>query len=147
MVFADDDNAIDTKSHFEYIISKIDFNAENFVNAVEEAIAMKLGESNGVAPKKPKVVEPDPIPVVDELEETEEEEEDDEIPFDLDDELDEEVELEFDFEAARTIIRNKNKAGTAEQKKRVKELIADTGVKLDQIEDEDVLKEILAVFE
>jgi len=144
MVFADDDNAIDCKSHFEYIVAKIDFNAENFIKAVEEAIAMKLGKSDGVVPKKPKVVEPEPIPVVDELED---EEEDDEIPFDMDDALDEEVELEFDFDAVRTMIRNKNKAGTAEQKKQVKELIAATGVKLDQIEDEDVLKEILAVFE
>lgn len=147
MVFADDDNAIDTKSHFEYIVAKIDFNAENFVNAVEEAIAAKLGKSNGAAPKKPKAAEPVMVPVVDELEDVEDEENDNEIPFDLDDELDGEIELEFDFDAARTMIRNKNKAGTAEQKSRVKELIAATGVKLDQIEDEDVLKEILAVFE
>lgn len=141
MVFADDDNAIDCKSHFEYIAHKIDFDAKGFVESVEEAIRMKLDAVNGNAPKKPIVlketkVEPDPVEDVDDLD-------DDAPPFDVDDD----VELEFDFDAARTEIRNKNKAGTAEQKKAVKALIAATGVKLDQIEDEDVLKEILAVFE
>lgn len=143
MVFADDDNAIDCKSHFEYIAHKIDFDAKGFVEAVEEAIKMKLDAVNGNAPKKPvpKVVnkEPEPVEEVEDID-------DDTPPFDVDDDLDE-VELEFDFVAARTEIRNKNKAGTAEQKKAVKALIAATGVKLDQIEDEDVLKEILAVFE
>ena len=143
MVFADDDNAIDCKSHFEYITHKIDFDAKGFVEAVEEAIQMKLDAVNGNAPKKPvapKVVNKEPDPV------EEEDLDDDAPPFDVDDDIDD-VELEFDFTAARTEIRNKNKTGTAEQKKAVKALIAATGVKLDQIEDEDVLKEILAVFE
>ena len=143
MVFADDDNAIDCKSHFEYITHKIDFDAKGFVEAVEEAIQMKLDAVNGKTPKKsvaPKVVNKEPDPVEEELDD------DTSIPFDMDDDIDD-VELEFDFAAARTEIRNKNKAGTAEQKKAVKALIAATGVKLDQIEDEDVLKEILAVFE
>ena len=146
MVFADDDNAIDCKSHFEYITAKIDFNAENFVNAVEEAISMKLDEVNGKAPQKPatpKVEAPAPVqePDEDDLDDDLEEDEDD-LPFDLD----EDVAIEFDFDAARTEIRNKNKSGTAEQKKKVKALIAATNMKLDQIEDEEVLKEILAVF-
>lgn len=47
MVFADDDNAVDCKSHFEYIAHKIDFDAIGFVNAVEEAIQMKLNVDNG----------------------------------------------------------------------------------------------------
>ena len=67
MVFADDDNAIDTKTHFEYITSKIDLSAEGFIKAVEEAIAMKIAETDDKstttksAPKKstnnPPVVE------------------------------------------------------------------------------------------
>lgn len=63
MVFADDDNAIDTKTHFEYITHKIDLSAEGFIKAVEEAIAMKLGTTED-KPKKttkkkaPKVEEP-----------------------------------------------------------------------------------------
>lgn len=47
MVFADDDNAIDTKTHFEYITSKIDLSAEGFIKAVEEAIAMKIAATEG----------------------------------------------------------------------------------------------------
>ena len=147
MVFADDDNAIDCKSHFEYITAKIDFNAENFVKAVEEAIAMKLDEVNGKTPKKPTAPKveapaptPAPAPVPDDLDDDLDDEDD--LPFDLDDE----VEIEFDVDAAKTEIRNKNKAGTAEQKNKVKAIIAATGFKLAQIEDEEVLKEILAVF-
>lgn len=52
MVFADDDNAIDTKTHFEYITSKIDLSAEGFIKAVEEAIAMKIAETNGKSTTK-----------------------------------------------------------------------------------------------
>lgn len=151
MVFADDDNAIDCKSHFEYITHKIDFDAEGFVKAVEEAIAMKLNAGS----KRPTVVKketpkPTPEPAKEPVKVAEPEPDgddlDDDLPFDPDYDLDE-TEIEFDFDAARTEIRNKNKSATAEQKKQVKALIAATGVKLDQIEDEDVLKEILAVFE
>ena len=142
MVFADDDNAIDTKTHFEYIAHKIDFSAESFVNAVEEAIALKLEAFNGKAIKKAvKVEKPVPAPVI---EEDDLDEEDESTSFDLDDEVEEFD--DFDADAARTEIRNKNKAGTAEQKKEVKAIIASTGKKLDEIEDEDVLKRILAVF-
>ena len=147
MVFADDDNAIDCKSHFEYITHQIDFSAEGFVKAVEEAIALKLETFNGNAPKKPVVKEtkPAPAPVVEE--DDFEEEEDNSIPFDVDDDLDDAIEEEVDFAALRTEIRNKNKAGTAEQKKAVKAIIASTGLKLDQIEDLNVLTQMLEVFE
>ena len=138
MVFADDDNAIDCKSHFEYIPQKIDFSAEGFVKAVEDAIAMKLEAVNGNAPKKP--VEPKPTPAPAPVVEEDDEVEDD-IPFDIDNEM------EPDFNAIRTEIRNKNKAGTPEQRKKVKELIAETGAKLDQIEDIEVLTRILEIFE
>ena len=145
MVFADDDNAIDTKTHFEYITHKIDFSAEGFVKAVEEAIAMKLEAFNGNAPKKPvskEVVKPTPVVV-------EQEDEDEDVPpfdvDDMDDDLD--AEIEVDFDALRTEIRNKNKAGTAEQKKQVKAIIASTGKKLDEIEDVEVLTKMLEIFE
>lgn len=143
MVFADDDNAIDTKTHFEYIAHKIDFSAESFVNAVEEAIALKLAAFNGKTPKKTatQTTKPVPAPVV---EEDDFDEDENEVPFDVDDDIEEFD--DFDAAEARTQIRNLNKTGTAEQKKKVKALIAETGVKLDQIDDEDVLKEILAVF-
>lgn len=140
MVFADDDNAIDCKSHFEYITHQIDFSAEGFVKAVEEAIAMKLDVFNGNEPKKR-----DEHKVVEErLVEATEEDDDDGIPFDVDEDFIEDV---FDVVEIRTSIRNKNKTGTADQKKQCKAMISATGKKLDEIEDEETLKAILAVFE
>lgn len=144
MVFADDDNAIDCKSHFEYIAHKIDFDAVGFVKAVEDAIAMKLGKVSVETPAKATVTKPTPTPVVAESDNLDED--DGEIPFDTDDDLDV-VEIEFDFEAAKTQVRNLTKKGTAEQKKEVKAILTSTGKKLDEIEDEDVLNQMLAVFE
>ena len=151
MVFADDDNAIDTKTHFEYIAHKIDFSAEGFVNAVEEAIALKLEDfNNGKAVKSTTKTKtktkptPAPAPVVEEFS-AEDEDEDDTPPFDIESDVDE-TEIEFDFDAVRTEIRNKNKAGTPEQKKAVKAIINATGVKLDEIEDAEILTQILEVF-
>ena len=149
MVFADDDNAIDCKSHFEYIAHQIDFSAEGFVKAVEEAIAMKLEAFNGNAPKKTiveKKIEVATTPVV-------VENDDDEPPFDIEDDDadistdDIDIEQEVDLDAIRTEIRNKNKAGTPEQKKAVKAIIASTGLKFDAIEDVEILTQMLEVFE
>ena len=142
MVFADDDNAIDTKSHFEYITHKIDLDAKGFVEAVEEAIKMKLDNTNGKTPAKktkakPIKEEPAPEPVV---------EDDLDMEDDIDD-LDEVVEPIMDIAEMKTEIRNRNKAGTAEQKAAVKAIINATGKKLNEIDDEDLLKEMLAVFE
>ena len=146
MVFADDDNAIDCKSHFEYITHQIDFSAEGFVKAVEEAIALKLEAFNGNAPKKTVVAtKPAPAPIV---EEDEFEEEDDETtPFDVDEDLDDVIEEEVDFATLRTEIRNKNKAGTTEQKKAVKAILNATGKKLDELEDIEAFTKMLEVFE
>ena len=143
MVFADDDNAIDTKSHFEYIAHKIDLDAKGFVEAVEEAIKMKIDVTAGNAPKK---VETKPVekkePIVEVVEEDIDDMDDieDEVPFDIDEPVE-------DLDAIKTEIRNKNKAGTTEQKKAVKAILAETGQKLDEIEDIDVLNQMLAVFE
>ena len=148
MVFADDDNAIDTKTHFEYITHQIDFSAEGFINAVEEAISLKLEAYNGNTPKKTtkKKSAPTPAPVVVEIEDIDDVE-DDEIPFDVDDIEELDTPIEVDFTAIRTEIRNKNKAGTAEQKKAVKAILNATGKKLDELEDIDALNKMLEVFE
>ena len=148
MVFADDDNAIDCKSHFEYIPHKIDFSARDFVDAVENAIVMKLEAANGNAPKKTTKTKavPAPDPVVEEPHV--EDEEDDTPPFEVDDlEVDVDIEDDYDLDAMRTEIRNKNKAGSADQKKQVKAIIASTGKKLDEIEDIEILTQMLEVFE
>lgn len=141
--FRDDSYTADSKCRFASIIDEVPLDADTLIEAMRDAIKEEVNRVPGTpAPKATKKVTPVPVVVgPDDMDEDE-----DTPPFDVDDDLDD-VELEFDFAAARTEIRNKNKAGTAEQKKAVKALIAATGVKLDQIEDEDVLKEILAVFE
>lgn len=143
MVFADDDNAIDCKSHFEYITHQIDFSAEGFVKAVEEAIAMKLDATNGNTPKKSvdtKVVEPvpTPAPVVepDDLDE-------DETPFVID-EIDEQETI-VDLDSIKNEIRNLHRKASPEQKAKIKELRA--GAKLDDIEDIEILTQMLEVLE
>ena len=141
MVFADDDNAIDTKSHFEYITHKIDLDAKGFVESVEEAIQMKLEVSSGKTPtRKVKPVEETPIakPVV---------VEEDDLDEDVFDSADLDEEVVVDLVAVRTEIRDKQKAATPEQKKAAKAIISATGKKLDEIEDVDVLNEILEVYE
>ena len=111
--------------------------AADFIKIVEEG--MEKSKTVFSVDKTTKKTESAPVVV--------EPEEDDEPPFDVD--LDDDIdEIDgFDVVAARTEIRNKNKLGTAEQKKEVKAKIAATGKKLDEIEDEEVLKEILKIFE
>ena len=53
MIFEDNDVAIDTKTHFEYITPKIELGARSFIDAVESAIILKL-EDVGEAPAKKK---------------------------------------------------------------------------------------------
>ena len=82
MVFADDDNAIDCKSHFEYITHKIDLSAEGFIKAVEDAIAMKLGASDTTATKSTKKKTTKKTTTV-----VEEPKVEDDVPFNLDDDI------------------------------------------------------------
>lgn len=153
MVFADDDNAIDTKTHFEYITHKIDLTAQGFINAVEEAIAMKVGattektETKKTAKKstkKPPVKEEDELDDVMEqlkaaVESVEEKNEviDDEPPFDVNEEIDDifEEETEEDemitLDADRlTAIRNAFKGADPSAKAKVKTHLASYGSKL-----------------
>lgn len=139
MVFADDDNAIDCKSHFEYIAHKIDFNAEGFVRAVEEAIAMKLDAVNGNTPKSTSVPVAEVAPVAvatDDLYDN-----DEAVPFDIDDN----IEVEPDYDAMRAEIRNRHKKANAEQKAQIKELR--NGVNLNDITDVSILTQMLEILE
>jgi GTPase SAR1 family protein len=141
--FRDDAMIADAKSRFSEITDEIDLDADLFIKAIKDAIDAERVKGNGVhAPKATKKSTPAPVVVEPEVEE---DEEDNSIPFDVDDDLNDTVEV--DFAAMRTEIRNLNKAGTAEQKKAVKAIIAATGVKLDEIEDVDVLNQILEIFE
>lgn len=140
--FRDDAMIADAKSRFSEITDEIDLDADLFIKAIKDAIEAERGKVSGMAtPKATKKATPAPTTVVIDPEE----EDDDAPPFDIDDDLD--AEIEVDFDAMRTEIRNKNKTGTAEQKKQVKAIIASTGMKLDAIEDVEVLTRILEIFE
>lgn len=150
MVFADDDNAIDCKSHFEYIPQKIDFSAEGFVKAVEDAIAIKLngGTKPSTFTPAPKKVTPPKEDPVDEPEEDFEDDvtepkvaiDDNNMPWDMDDETEE----EFDVEEAKAKLRELFKSGTKEEKAKVKEIRGDKT--LAQISDQATIEKMLAVF-
>ena len=56
MLFTDNSNTVDTKTHFEYIVNKADMSADNLINAVEDAIAAKLAAPEG-SHKSPEMVE------------------------------------------------------------------------------------------
>lgn len=139
MVFADDDNAIDTKTHFEYITSKIDLSAEGFIKAVEEAIAIKLGTTEDKidkksTTKKKSTKKPEPVVSEPELEEDSEA---------ADEQIDEEPEIDvdiFDKEETEEIvtldnnrmneIRTAFKSADATTKGSIKAILSNYGGKL-----------------
>lgn len=132
--FRDDAMIADAKSRFSEVVDEIDLDADMFIKAIKDAIDAE--RTKGGAPAA-KVNKPAPAPVV-----TETEEDEDEVPFDLEEE---ETEPEYDFEAIRTEIRNRNKAGSSEERAAVKAILA--GRKLDNIDDIGVLTQMLEVFE
>ena len=143
MVFADDDNAIDCKTHFEYITHKIDLNAVEFVKAVEDAIQQKLAAlENGETHSAPKAKIEDVVAdeVVEEKVEDELDDMIDDDPIDID-----ESPVAIDLDSIKIDIRNKHKAGTKEQKAAVKSLL--NGISLNDTEDIEVLTKILEIFE
>ena len=170
MVFADDDNAIDTKTHFEYIAHKIDLSAEGFIKAVEEAIAMKVGATTEKTdPKKSTKKSTKKLPVKEEDDELDDINEklkaalnntavevvtDDEPPFDVESEIDdifaEDVEDEMITLDAEhlTAIRNAFKGADASTKAKVKTHLVEYGNKLsDTMKQSDVnaIEEILGL--
>lgn len=136
--FRDTAMVADAKSRFSHIIDEIPLDSDEFIKAIKDAIEAERG--SGHAPIKaeaPKAPTKTPAPVVVEEEPVEVD--------DLDDDLDITTEEEvFDADAARTEIRNLNKAGTPEQKAQVKATL--NGVKLNDASVE-TLKAILEIFE
>lgn len=126
MVFADDDNAIDTKTHFEYITSKIDLSAEGFIRAVEEAIAMKLNSINETTTdkvsknKSKKSTKPAPTPISEPEPEEDSEVADEQIDEDFDLSDEEEAVVPVD-EARLRAIRMAFKEASSDVKARVRE--------------------------
>lgn len=167
MVFADDDNAIDTKTHFEYITHKIDLSAEGFIKAVEEAIALKIAATEGKTETKKttkKSTKKAPVTEEDELDDVmeqlksvvndtkvEDNVDDDVVPFDMEDEIesfdDEPVDEMITLDAARSAnIKAAYKAADAGVKAKVKKYLANYNGKLsDTMKQSDVeaIEEIL----
>ena len=159
MVFADTENAVDCKSHFPYIVAKVDFGAQNFINAVRDALEEQSKHPNGVVATKAKKItkkakveesvveedkEIDATPVqsddIDEVETAPWDEDTDE-EIDLFDEDNEDDEEPFDEEVAKATIRPAFKAADAETKKIIKGIL--NGAKLADVHDENTLKAIL----
>lgn len=160
MVFADTENAVDCKSHFPYIVAKVDFGAQNFINAVRDALDEQSKHPNSEASptkakkitKKAKVEEPvveedeeiDATPVQsDDVNEVETAPWDDDTDEEIDlfDEDNEDDEGAFDENAAKATIRPAFKVADAETKKIIKGIL--NGAKLADVHDEKTLKAIL----
>lgn len=137
MVFADNDNAIDTKTHFEYITSKIDLSAEGFIKAVEEAIAMKLEATGEETSKKPskKSIKPKPTTISEPESEEDSEVVDEQIDEDFDifneeeSTQEEELVVPVDKEVL-SAIRGSYKLADADIKAQVKTVLENYGNKL-----------------
>lgn len=135
IVFRDDDMAIDTKSHFEYIIPKIEFSTANFIKAVQDAIAAKVNESGKTTADVPVKEE------VNNAEKVDDSSHPDEAVNDMTD-------SDSDKSALMDDIRNKFKESGADIKKQVKEILKKKGNgKLDDTLSMEALKEILSVLD
>lgn len=150
---------LDSKSRFPDIVEEVPMNASAFVKAIQDAIDAAAGETS---PSTSKLAQqPTEDTLADHVTITEDEadelrkagailldDEDSEPPFDADesDDLDDmEDEAPFDIESAKTRLRDLFKAGTAAQKKAVKEIRGDKT--LAQINDQATIEKMLAVFD
>lgn len=121
----------------EYLVFDKPNMAADFIRIIEEGMEksktdFSAPKTETPAPKKtktpaPAVVEEEPVEV-----------------DDLDDDLDT---VEFDPKVLQDNIRTLNKNGTPEQKKAVKEAIAETGKKLADITDQATLESLVALFD
>jgi hypothetical protein len=150
IAFRSDNYVLDSKARFTDIVSEVPMDADAFVKAIQDAIDAAAGETKAAPAHKKAKLAPAPVEEEDDEEIIDdiEEEIEDEAPFDVeedDDDLFAEDEEDFDPVAVRTEIRNLNKAGTSDQKKAVKAILA--GRKLDSIDDPETLTAMLAVFE
>ena len=148
MVFADTENAVDCKSHFPYIVAKVDFGAANFIQAVRDALDEQSKHPNGTFESKPvakaaPISAPAPAPVeedpeIEAMSEQIDEEDNMDLPFDLDDEDEDDS---FDEEAVKEEINALFKNADTALKKEVRGIL--NGGKLANIHDEATLKRIL----
>ena len=132
IVFRDDDMAIDTKSHFKYIVPKVEFGVDNFINAVTEALEKQASEGNITTTSTPKVE----TPIIEET------------PIDTDETPIEETTETIDKSALMDDIRTRFKSAGDDTKKQIKAILKEKGSgKLDDSLDIDVLNEISAILD
>ena len=132
IVFRDDDMAIDTKSHFKYIVPKVEFGVDNFINAVTEALEKQASEGNITTTSTPKVE----TPIIEET------------PIDTDETPFEETTETVDKSALMDDIRTRFKSAGDDTKKQIKAILKEKGSgKLDDSLDIDVLNEISTILD
>lgn len=149
IIFRDDDNAIDMKSHFPHIVNKIDFSAEGFIKAVEDAlIKKKNGDKVEIQPYLRVETTPTEDKNIDyspfnEIEETETFEDVEEV---VEESTVEEVKTEtIDGKELCKEVAMKLKSADKDTKIKVKGILDTYGVKL-PTENIEVLNEILKLF-
>lgn len=155
MLFTDNSNTVDTKTHFEYIVNKADMSADNLIKAVEDAIAAKLAAPEG-SHKSPEMVEmamPAPEPSSDEeLDATANVSDIDDLDPDTSN-----VELDMDdadiaptIDDLRAEVQGKLRTASTELKKKVKEILITEAADPEKIKLADAtvetLNKILAIL-
>lgn len=156
MLFTDNSNTVDTKTHFEYIVNKADMSADNLIKAVEDAIAAKLAAPVG-SHKSPEMVEmamPASEPSSDEeLDTTTNISDIDDldpdtsgVDFDMDDE-----DTSPTIEDLRAEVQGKLRTASAEVKKKAKEILITEATDPEKIKLADAtvetLNKILAILD
>ena len=156
MLFTDNSNTVDTKTHFEYIVNKADMSADNLIKAVEDAIAAKLAAPEG-SHKSPEMVEmamPASEPSSDEdIDVTTDDAAIDDLDPDTSD-----VDLDMDdentaptIEDLRAEIQGKLRTASAEVKKKAKEILITEATDPEKVKLADAtvetLNKILAILD
>ena len=156
MLFTDDSNTVDTKTHFEYIVNKADMSADNLIKAVEDAIAAKLAAPVG-SHKSPEMVEmampAEPASEDEDLDATANAPDADDLDPDTSD-----VDLDMDdadtaptIEDLRAEIQGKLRTASAEVKKKAKEILITEATDPEKIKLADAtvetLNKILAILD
>ena len=156
MLFTDDSNTVDTKTHFEYIVNKADMSADNLIKAVEDAIAAKLAAPVG-AHKSPEMVEmampAEPVSEDENLDTTDSTSDVNDIDPDTSD-----ADLDMDdedtaptIEDLRTEVQGKLRTASAEVKKKAREILITEATDPEKIKLADAtvetLNKILAILD
>lgn len=140
IVFRDDDMAIDTKSHFKYIVPKIEFGVDNFINAVTEALKRQSIENDDSV----STILPQESSVKAEVSNTTENIE----LTNNENEIETEVSNDIDKTTLMDEIRTKFKSASADIKKQIKAILTEKGNgKLDDNLDISVLNEISYILD